>query len=88
LKDKGLELIAVNASDSKTVINKYVEENKFTFLIGMEAGEDTKPDVSQKYGVQAYPTNYILDPNGKVVYRTTGFDETAIRKALEKLGVK
>jgi hypothetical protein len=78
----------VNASDSKDTINKYVEENKFTFLIGMEAGEETKPDVSQQYGVQAYPTNYVLDGNGNVVFRTTGFDEAGIRKALEKLGVK
>ena len=54
----------------------------------MEAGLDEKPDVSQKYGVQAYPTNYVLGPDGKVVYRTTGFDEKAIRAALEKLGVK
>ena len=78
----------MNASDSKSVIDKYVEENKFTFLIGMEAGVDDKPDVSQKYGVQAYPTNYVIDNSGKVVFRSVGYDEDGIKKALAKLGVK
>ncbi len=44
--------------------------------------------VFEDYGVMAYPTNYVLDSEGKVVYRSLGFDEKAIRAALEKLGVK
>jgi hypothetical protein len=38
--------------------------------------------------VQAYPTNYVLDLEGKVVWRGVGFNEAEIRAALEKLGVK
>jgi hypothetical protein len=73
------------------VINKYVSDNHFTFKIGM--GGERVPGGKQHevfglYGVQAYPTNYLVDPAGKVVYRSVGFNEAGLRAALEKLGVK
>ena len=40
------------------------------------------------YGVQAYPTNYVVDSTGNVVFRCVGFDEAGIKKALADLGVK
>jgi hypothetical protein len=88
LKRKGLELIAVNSTDDRNTVSKYIAENKFAFVVGMEEVGSKHYKVSEKYGIQAYPTNYVIDPVGKVAYRSTGFDEPAIRKALEKLGVK
>jgi hypothetical protein len=90
LKDKGLELIAINDSDSPNTINKYVKDNKFSFVIGLGGGNsgEEKMDMARDYGVQAYPTNYVLDSNGKVVFRCVGFDPEGIRAALAKLGVK
>jgi outer membrane lipoprotein-sorting protein/peroxiredoxin len=85
LKDKGLDLIAVNNGDSKDTINKYVAENKFTFKIGMPP---QGYGIFNDYGVQAYPTNYVVDSKGKVVFRCVGFDEEGIKKALADLGVK
>jgi hypothetical protein len=41
-----------------------------------------------KYGIKGYPSNYVLDPSGKIVFRSVGFDEAAIRAALTKLGIK
>ena len=40
------------------------------------------------YGVEAYPTNYVVDGTGKVIFRCVGFDEDGIKKALAGLGVK
>ena len=89
MKSKGLELIAVNRGDSKDQINKYVKEGSFTFPIVMGGQADGKNyAVPEKYGVQAYPTNYILDSEGNVVHADVGFNEKAIRAAIEKLGVK
>jgi len=89
LKDKGLELIAINNGDPKEVINKYIDENKWTFKIvmgGPRGGKDY--GVFEQYGVQAYPTNYLLDGEGKVVWRSVGFNEAALLAALEKMGLK
>ncbi len=82
-------MIAVNHSDSHQTVNKYVKENGFSFIIGMGGDEGgANYGIFSQYGVQAYPTNYVLDPDGKVVWRGLGFDEPQIRFALEKLGVK
>jgi peroxiredoxin len=84
-KDKGLELIAINHGDDKEAIEKYLSENKLTFEVGMPPEES---DIFRDYGVQAYPTTYIIDSKGTVVFRSVGYDEEGIHKALEKLGVK
>ena len=86
LKAKGLNLVAINNGDKTDVINKYVAEGGFTFPIVM--GERGENSVFSQYGVQAYPTNYLLDGEGNVVYRSVGFDETGLKKALEQLGLK
>ena len=69
------------------MINKYVKENNFTFLIGMK-GKGDNYDAALQYRVEAYPTNYLLDGSGKIVFRSVGFDEEGIRAALKKLDVK
>jgi hypothetical protein len=86
LKAKGLNLVAINNGDKTDVINKYVAEGGFTFPIVM--GERGENSVFSQYGVQAYPTNYLLDGEGNVVYRSVGFDEAGLKKALEQLGLK
>jgi hypothetical protein len=54
----------------------------------MEDVDGKHHNVSGKYGVNAYPTNYVVGPDGKVAYRSVGFNEAAIRDALKKLGVQ
>jgi len=91
LKDKGLEMVAINFRDPAETINRYVNENKFTFKIGMgdkAAGDSKNYQVPALYGVEAYPTNYVIDSEGKVLFRCVGFNEEGIRDALARLGVK
>ena len=87
LKGKGLELIAINSGDSAETINKYVADNKFTFKIVM-GGSGPQYAIGTTYGVKAYPTNYLLDANGKIEWRGVGFNESALRGAIDKLGLK
>ena len=47
-----------------------------------------KCDLGKAYGVQAYPTNYLLGPDGKIVWRSVGFDEAGLRAALAGMGLK
>lgn len=82
-----MELVALNGTDNADTIRKYIKDNNFTFMIGMK-GKGDNYDASLQYRVEAYPTNYVLDGDGKVIFRTVGFDEEGIRAALAKLGVK
>jgi len=46
-------------------------------------------DQVQRFGIRAIPTQIFFDPNGKEVYRHTGFmSEKAIVEQLSKMGVK
>ena len=86
LAKQGLRYIAVNYGDDKKTIDQYVKTGKFTFPIGLNG--TGKNDVAKVFGVMAYPTNYLLDADGKVVARFVGFDEEAMKAALKKMGFK
>ena len=81
LKGKGLSVVTVNGSDSAAVIAKFFKEQKITLPALMDKGT-----VASKYGVQAIPTNYVIDSSGKVLGAFEGFDENGIRQALAKSG--
>ena len=51
-------------------------------------GQGEKYTLGRAYGVQAYPTNYLVDADGKIVWRSVGFDEAGLREALAKMGLK
>jgi peroxiredoxin len=87
LKDQGFSVISINRGDSVATINKYVREGGFTFPIVISRKSATN-SVLDQYHVQAYPTNYLVDVNGEVVYRSVGFDEKGLRAALKQLVLK
>jgi len=75
---KDVTFLAVNIGDSKEQIAQWWQEGKFTLRAVRQSGDA----VSRAFGVQAYPTNYVVGPDGKVLYRGVGYDEEALRKAL------
>jgi hypothetical protein len=79
--------VAVNANDSESIIQKYVQEGKFTFPIVM-GGSGPNYTLGKAYGVQAYPTNYLIGPDGKILWRSLGFDEAGLRQAIKDAGVQ
>lgn len=72
--------LAVNLMDGKDVIQKWWDKEKFTLRAVRQEGDQ----VSRAFGVRVYPTNYVLGPDGKVLYREIGYDEGAIRAALAR----
>jgi thiol-disulfide isomerase/thioredoxin len=84
LKPQGLEIISIDDGDEAPVILKDAKEHGFTYLLGMNGKE--KADAMTLYGIDAFPTNYILDANGKIITTIVGFDEDALRAALKKAG--
>jgi len=79
-------VIGVNYGDSPADVRDFRKELKLSMTLAMGGrGEDS---VSAKYGVAVYPTNYVLDKDGKVVAQIIGYDEKAMLAALEALGIK
>ena len=87
LKDKGFDMIAVNANDTPEVVNRYAKASHFTFRIVL-GGRGPQYTLGTAYGVRAYPTNYLVGPDGKILWRAVGFDEADLREALGKAGLK
>jgi len=71
--------LAVNLGDSKDVIESYWKESEFSLRPVQQEGGS----VSQAFGVRAYPTNYVIGPDGRILYRGVGYHEAKIRRALE-----
>ncbi len=74
--------------DPAETIRKYAQQGKFSFPIGMDSTGGKTASVVANYGVNAFPTNYVVDSEGKVAFRCIGFDEKGIRSALARLGVE
>ncbi|HEY0867769.1 MAG TPA: TlpA disulfide reductase family protein [Fimbriimonas sp.] len=86
LKKQGFELVSVNYGDTVKQIDSYVKEGKFNFPI--VRNNSAGVDVSKLYKVEAYPTNYLLDADGKIAARFVGYDKAGMDAALRKLGFK
>jgi hypothetical protein len=74
----------MNLKDSAETITKYFKEGGYTFRPLRQKGDE----VSLAYGVRGYPTNYLIDAEGRVAGRWIGFEEGALRAALSKLAGK
>jgi len=68
LKDKGLEIIAVNLGDSRKEVSDFMNNYKLNF----PAGTDEKKLTGMYYHIQAIPTTYIIDRRGLIIARLVG----------------
>lgn len=75
-------MLALNIGDSADTIKKYFGESRFEMTPLM-----APPEIHKKFGVQAYPSNYVVDSKGVVLDRMCGFDEARLRKVLKAKGI-
>ena len=80
-KNKGFTIVAINTDDEKKVITDYFEKEKLDIPVVMGAKTSTTKD----YKVRSWPTNILLDRNGKVILSIEGFNEGQIQAEIEKL---
>ena len=78
-------MISINSGDDAKTISGYKKSSKFTFPFVMDT---VKSPVAGKYKVEAYPTNYLIGKDGKVLARFVGYDEAGLKAALKKAGFK
>lgn len=72
--------LCVDLGDEKTVIEKYWREKGFT----MRPVRQRESEVSEAFQVAAYPTNYLIGPDGRVLWRQVGWDREALAERLLK----
>jgi len=86
-KDKGYEMIALSIDANIDDIFEFQKKNDYPWLVGsdvksMDAG---LVDYHAYYGIQGVPTTFLLDRDGKVIFRMVGSDDERLNRELEKV---
>jgi peroxiredoxin len=72
-KGRGLSVIAVEANRDTERATKFAEENNLTYHL-LETEEDNDV-VGDLFGVHSFPTSFLIDGQGRVMYYHLGFEE-------------
>ncbi|SHL33670.1 Thiol-disulfide isomerase or thioredoxin [Chitinophaga jiangningensis] len=83
-KDRGFEVASISIDTNDKAWRKAMEEENMPWLQLLSDNKDTTMKVFQFSGI---PTMYLVDPNGNIVERFTGFTEDAqavVKNILEK----
>ena len=78
------KILAVNMGETKEEVQKFVDEVKPEFTILM----DTTGENTQAWNVFAAPSNFLIDPKGKIRYTLYGgveWDSEEIIKTIQEL---
>ncbi len=87
-KDLPFEIIAINLDKNKALADKFIRSQKVNFPIAY----DPQAQVAETYNMEGMPSSYIIDAQGRLRIRYTGFwnksknkKEHAIKKLLTQL---
>jgi peroxiredoxin len=81
-KDKGVQVLAVNVSESNLAVEKFAELHKLDFPIVI----DKDGQVQAAYGIDPLPVSFLIDKNGKVVkYYTGQLSEETVKELMNQI---
>ena len=86
-KDQGFEVIAVEAKRDTERAKKFIEEKGLTYTV-LENGEDDQEIVGSIFKVRSFPSSFLIDREGKVMYFHLGFeagDEEHLEEEIQSL---
>jgi peroxiredoxin len=72
-RDRGFEVIAVEAFQDTERATKFIEDKGLEYTT-LENGEDDAEVVAEIFGVYSFPTSFIIDREGRVMYYHLGFE--------------
>jgi peroxiredoxin len=79
LADKGLVVWAVNAQESKATVDRFMDDNHFTFIVLM----DEKGTTLRDYFVSGIPTTILVGRDGTVKKTFVGYAGDATAKQID-----
>ena len=85
-RDQGVAVVAVEAVRDRERATKFIDEKKLSFHL-LE-NDETNNVVRDTYGVRSFPTSFMIDREGKIIYCHVGFepgDEAKLEKEILEL---
>lgn len=86
-KDQGFTVVVVDGKRQTDLATKFIEKHGLTYP-ALENGEDEAEIVKNIFKVQGYPTSFLIDREGRVMYSHLGFeagDEEHLAREIESL---
>ena len=82
-KDAGLSVLAVNVNKPNILkqVRPYINKRKYKFPVSV----DPRSKLAKKLGVIGYPALYLVDKDGTILYKSSGYEEGKEDEYLEKL---
>ena len=68
-ENKGLQVLLINMKEELSYVSSFMEENNYTSRVLL----DIKGEVAKKYDVFGIPVSYLIDREGRVVFRLSGY---------------
>lgn len=68
-------LVSINSYDAKEDVAIFFDNHKIKYPVMLNG-----KSVAESYGVSAFPTLFIVDKSGKIIYSQVGFDEASVPK--------
>jgi len=75
-KDR-LEVLGINSGDSKKRMTTFLEKNNYKWQQVLNVRGESNDNFVLKFNVTAFPTKFIIDPEGKIVKKYVGDGEEA-----------
>ncbi len=86
-QDQGLEIIAVDGMRDSKRAQEFISKNKLSYTF-LENGAEDAEFVNGTFQVTSYPTSFLIDEDGKILYMHLGFhegDDAKLEKEIKKL---
>ena len=81
VKDEGIEMIALNVGEDEDAVFAFSGEYPIDFTILLdETGEEL-----HNWGIRGLPTTFVIDPQGRIVYKAVGGREWDDDTLLDKV---
>ena len=95
LKDKSVKFLFIDTMEEEIAnknerIKKILENKKVSeFHVLIDKMKNLSYEASTAYNVESIPAKYIIDKNGKLRYKSTGFgsDEDLIKELTAVIGI-
>ena len=83
-EEKGVQVLLINMSEKSPIVASFMKENNYSSRVLL----DSDGKVAKKYDVFGIPVSYLIDKEGRVVYRLSGivdWSSTEIRSLVNNL---
>jgi peroxiredoxin len=80
--DRGFEIVGISIDRDREALRKFLEDEQIAWVNLYAGGPDPPPAVKQ-YAIQSFPTNFLIDREGRVVSLEARGDE--LKRLIEQL---